>query len=60
MSASLVGSEMCIRDRRSTSRPRSCRSTDWVGRLNSGATKRAHARLTRSCLLYTSDAADDM
>eukprot|EP00969_Alexandrium_andersonii_P193065 8527467-Alexandrium_andersonii.AAC.1 len=61
MSASLVGSEMCIRD---------------SGSLMAGGSRRAHARgstplaavcndcngvHTRSgCLLYTSDAADDM
>eukprot|EP00969_Alexandrium_andersonii_P133006 5881631-Alexandrium_andersonii.AAC.1 len=60
MSASLVGSEMCIRDRtngRSAPRMRITRPfvivgsppcTDWCG-LN-----------TYVCLLYTSDAADDM
>src|SRR5659263_783189 len=47
---SLVGSEMCIRDRRRgrrsqhIARPRSCPT--WAR--------------SRSCLLYTSDAADDL
>eukprot|EP00969_Alexandrium_andersonii_P182688 8072480-Alexandrium_andersonii.AAC.1 len=60
MSASLVGSEMCIRDRR---RPR-----PWSrGSLGLGSTGGVSSwpmpRLTRQpspCLLYTSDAADDM
>eukprot|EP00969_Alexandrium_andersonii_P022033 964476-Alexandrium_andersonii.AAC.1 len=61
MSASLVGSEMCIRDRR-----RGC-----VGGRRRGARKaplidarkaRLHAYVEDDvyCLLYTSDAADDM
>eukprot|EP00969_Alexandrium_andersonii_P299125 13224025-Alexandrium_andersonii.AAC.1 len=60
MSASLVGSEMCIRDSRCTARRKrrrakrgaSCAWTCGMGGL----------RLLpiRSCLLYTSDAADDM
>eukprot|EP00969_Alexandrium_andersonii_P258353 11422437-Alexandrium_andersonii.AAC.1 len=60
MSASLVGSEMCIRDRtvrvataRNSATLRPCTSgTDWgsyVGLRSKGG-----------CLLYTSDAADDM
>eukprot|EP00969_Alexandrium_andersonii_P054392 2394472-Alexandrium_andersonii.AAC.1 len=61
MSASLVGSEMCIRDRSSRLSPRR-------PRLVSGAAPfglpgpifgRAPASAD-SCLLYTSDAADDM
>eukprot|EP00969_Alexandrium_andersonii_P028466 1242567-Alexandrium_andersonii.AAC.1 len=61
MSASLVGSEMCIRDR------------PWQGRAreNEDHGLRNHVRLlsnifsflranTAPCLLYTSDAADDM
>eukprot|EP00969_Alexandrium_andersonii_P256089 11321446-Alexandrium_andersonii.AAC.1 len=61
MSASLVGSEMCIRDR----------LTGTHAQLGSVAVKRlgrgpcAYAGLLvwskgGSCLLYTSDAADDM
>eukprot|EP00969_Alexandrium_andersonii_P220159 9723541-Alexandrium_andersonii.AAC.1 len=61
MSASLVGSEMCIRDsleRRSTgiSSPRDIRGHAPV--LVSPAVEMA--TLARDCLLYTSDAADDM
>eukprot|EP00969_Alexandrium_andersonii_P086287 3804103-Alexandrium_andersonii.AAC.1 len=60
MSASLVGSEMCIRDR-------AWRASPGLGLRNSAPKARAHAqgrrapaRLRSPCLLYTSDAADDM
>eukprot|EP00969_Alexandrium_andersonii_P186874 8257085-Alexandrium_andersonii.AAC.1 len=61
MSASLVGSEMCIRDRLCSDRellrlraaPLGSNSAREL--LRSGA-----APLGSSCLLYTSDAADDM
>eukprot|EP00969_Alexandrium_andersonii_P054954 2422269-Alexandrium_andersonii.AAC.1 len=60
MSASLVGSEMCIRDRPllggngPASGPR-------VHMGTRGAGCRGHQSLPSStCLLYTSDAADDM
>eukprot|EP00969_Alexandrium_andersonii_P202439 8944802-Alexandrium_andersonii.AAC.1 len=61
MSASLVGSEMCIRDRRRIAR-------QDFGPIRRGASlKRGGDILTRecfnkrwNCLLYTSDAADDM
>eukprot|EP00969_Alexandrium_andersonii_P190095 8399167-Alexandrium_andersonii.AAC.1 len=60
MSASLVGSEMCIRD--------SCRSSPQLSmalcgsRRSSAEHSRAFPSASRSCrcLLYTSDAADDM
>eukprot|EP00969_Alexandrium_andersonii_P224241 9903135-Alexandrium_andersonii.AAC.1 len=60
MSASLVGSEMCIRDRpwSGPTRPRTCphrrrgRSPTTVNFCSSGN--------KGTCLLYTSDAADDM
>eukprot|EP00969_Alexandrium_andersonii_P121644 5377845-Alexandrium_andersonii.AAC.1 len=60
MSASLVGSEMCIRDRglrgSSSGRCRRARSPTSSGsRIRAG---RVFERKT--CLLYTSDAADDM
>eukprot|EP00969_Alexandrium_andersonii_P345097 15254408-Alexandrium_andersonii.AAC.1 len=60
MSASLVGSEMCIRDRpRGVGRPKALADT------TSGAARPPEcgplARSpARACLLYTSDAADDM
>eukprot|EP00969_Alexandrium_andersonii_P260933 11536362-Alexandrium_andersonii.AAC.1 len=60
MSASLVGSEMCIRDSAKTDATRRKKT-------HSGAQRRktAHAGAPRHtqeqhCLLYTSDAADDM
>eukprot|EP00969_Alexandrium_andersonii_P152491 6743276-Alexandrium_andersonii.AAC.1 len=61
MSASLVGSEMCIRDRGAALR------TGALPRLNESPTFRRFQALSRpalafgeTCLLYTSDAADDM
>eukprot|EP00969_Alexandrium_andersonii_P264676 11698627-Alexandrium_andersonii.AAC.1 len=60
MSASLVGSEMCIRDRFGGVRWRSealggvRRRSEALG----GARRRSEA--FGGCLLYTSDAADDM
>eukprot|EP00969_Alexandrium_andersonii_P208651 9215688-Alexandrium_andersonii.AAC.1 len=61
MSASLVGSEMCIRDRlgarRRTYRPKRY----WPPRRPGGALRRATGMSqSAGCLLYTSDAADDM
>eukprot|EP00969_Alexandrium_andersonii_P291651 12890486-Alexandrium_andersonii.AAC.1 len=56
MSASLVGSEMCIRDRSS---PASWRGASR-GLARARAPRAARARdsvLNRTCLLYTSDAA---
>eukprot|EP00969_Alexandrium_andersonii_P289593 12799865-Alexandrium_andersonii.AAC.1 len=61
MSASLVGSEMCIRDRGRLAAtlgtppppadaPGLLRSATWHGAATCGS----------NCLLYTSDAADDM
>eukprot|EP00969_Alexandrium_andersonii_P318041 14048341-Alexandrium_andersonii.AAC.1 len=60
MSASLVGSEMCIRDRRSTSL--AYRWVGWpVGHAADGRALRSIiGAWCRLCLLYTSDAADDM
>eukprot|EP00969_Alexandrium_andersonii_P346045 15296810-Alexandrium_andersonii.AAC.1 len=60
MSASLVGSEMCIRDRCGPS----CRNAATSSRRERavGAAHRGEgqAAKNRACLLYTSDAADDM
>eukprot|EP00969_Alexandrium_andersonii_P238821 10541929-Alexandrium_andersonii.AAC.1 len=60
MSASLVGSEMCIRDR-----PRllQCRDGWRPGALYGCRGRRPEGQVGvcgRACLLYTSDAADDM
>eukprot|EP00975_Prorocentrum_lima_P002948 650250-Prorocentrum_lima.AAC.1 len=60
MTSSLVGSEMCIRDRN---------TLGWLGvsvgvasRLMGGRAGRRTScgRWKKTCLLYTSDAADDM
>eukprot|EP00969_Alexandrium_andersonii_P026492 1155955-Alexandrium_andersonii.AAC.1 len=61
MSASLVGSEMCIRDRSWPAR-RGCRGCAGVQAkyLFSPTGEVSGQTLTRGCLLYTSDAADDM
>eukprot|EP00969_Alexandrium_andersonii_P184490 8150656-Alexandrium_andersonii.AAC.1 len=60
MSASLVGSEMCIRDRASWGRP--C-GPCHAHKPTANITEDGMADVTgllRGCLLYTSDAADDM
>eukprot|EP00969_Alexandrium_andersonii_P229107 10118147-Alexandrium_andersonii.AAC.1 len=61
MSASLVGSEMCIRDRYSARSVRSpsC-SLPSVDSVRSISRCVAQGFSGGSCLLYTSDAADDM
>eukprot|EP00969_Alexandrium_andersonii_P071700 3165756-Alexandrium_andersonii.AAC.1 len=60
MSASLVGSEMCIRDRGSTNATASgladARTTDQ----KPGSEEHVRACVCACCLLYTSDDADDM
>eukprot|EP00969_Alexandrium_andersonii_P195943 8656631-Alexandrium_andersonii.AAC.1 len=60
MSASLVGSEMCIRDRSAARAP--CRASGaricFTGA--GGSDLRRFRAADRACLLYTSDAADDM
>eukprot|EP00969_Alexandrium_andersonii_P288234 12742847-Alexandrium_andersonii.AAC.1 len=61
MSASLVGSEMCIRDRALPAQH--VPATRSVGRSCTCDGPAARAQVLRqvgSCLLYTSDAADDM
>eukprot|EP00969_Alexandrium_andersonii_P333292 14729809-Alexandrium_andersonii.AAC.1 len=61
MSASLVGSEMCIRD---SPTPETRRSQGRSGQGHWSSRGRAPSRhrfgSPRPCLLYTSDAADDM
>eukprot|EP00969_Alexandrium_andersonii_P220446 9737330-Alexandrium_andersonii.AAC.1 len=61
MSASLVGSEMCIRDRSASSAAlvseTLTRGPNFPCLLRLGGGCRL---LSSSCLLYTSDAADDM
>eukprot|EP00969_Alexandrium_andersonii_P252561 11161678-Alexandrium_andersonii.AAC.1 len=61
MSASLVGSEMCIRDRhgaheRHANTPYKLKSAIAARR----ATRAGTHEYGTTCLLYTSDAADDM
>eukprot|EP00969_Alexandrium_andersonii_P028559 1247223-Alexandrium_andersonii.AAC.1 len=60
MSASLVGSEMCIRDRNDCG----CAASALFPRRRRGRRNRPGSGLAegglRACLLYTSDAADDM
>eukprot|EP00969_Alexandrium_andersonii_P297216 13134678-Alexandrium_andersonii.AAC.1 len=60
MSASLVGSEMCIRDRSVSilPAPRQRACTSGLSSREAGRVFERHAR--EGCLLYTSDAADDM
>eukprot|EP00969_Alexandrium_andersonii_P010824 471231-Alexandrium_andersonii.AAC.1 len=56
MSASLVGSEMCIRDRHAMTRVRARAETGEVSHPWIGTPTRSPNPL--GCLLYTSDAAD--
>eukprot|EP00969_Alexandrium_andersonii_P259682 11481665-Alexandrium_andersonii.AAC.1 len=60
MSASLVGSEMCIRDRaaQALNAPTLLAEQRQWRAARSGRSRRRPWR--KSCLLYTSDAADDM
>eukprot|EP00969_Alexandrium_andersonii_P299512 13241762-Alexandrium_andersonii.AAC.1 len=61
MSASLVGSEMCIRDRRKVGSREHVTSSDRRGNGGAGGAAYSYCwRLQSACLLYTSDAADDM
>eukprot|EP00975_Prorocentrum_lima_P014086 2993260-Prorocentrum_lima.AAC.1 len=61
MTSSLVGSEMCIRD--STERHHTHRHTEpgvGVKRPSGTAHGVKQCERNKTCLLYTSDAADDM
>eukprot|EP00969_Alexandrium_andersonii_P155406 6870778-Alexandrium_andersonii.AAC.1 len=61
MSASLVGSEMCIRDRGRAGR--GGQAGRWAcEQFGPFDTRGSHAPMPKDCvcLLYTSDAADDM
>eukprot|EP00969_Alexandrium_andersonii_P002393 104311-Alexandrium_andersonii.AAC.1 len=69
MSASLVGSEMCIRDRlRLSGRPerpdthllRPRGRPEWVIKCTRSGHREGRNGRKCICLLYTSDAADDM
>eukprot|EP00969_Alexandrium_andersonii_P265976 11755642-Alexandrium_andersonii.AAC.1 len=60
MSASLVGSEMCIRDRPSADAAGGSRLQAVLQPRGSSAAKGEWQEKWATCLLYTSDAADDM
>eukprot|EP00969_Alexandrium_andersonii_P079600 3509609-Alexandrium_andersonii.AAC.1 len=60
MSASLVGSEMCIRDRKSGVRRGGPEPSDPGRGAQRFRRARRRPRHSKLCLLYTSDAADDM
>eukprot|EP00969_Alexandrium_andersonii_P172039 7604746-Alexandrium_andersonii.AAC.1 len=60
MSASLVGSEMCIRDRPRSTTPGWTRRRSLWPSSGRGSTIATLPPPPVRCLLYTSDAADDM
>eukprot|EP00969_Alexandrium_andersonii_P233704 10317724-Alexandrium_andersonii.AAC.1 len=60
MSASLVGSEMCIRDSFTTSSRSLLSRWRSVSTASSPEGRVKKWSVVSSCLLYTSDAADDM
>eukprot|EP00969_Alexandrium_andersonii_P014771 645484-Alexandrium_andersonii.AAC.1 len=60
MSASLVGSEMCIRDSASGAPRKRLRSPSAAPPQSLRRASAEPLQSLRSCLLYTSDAADDM
>eukprot|EP00975_Prorocentrum_lima_P054404 11411144-Prorocentrum_lima.AAC.1 len=61
MTSSLVGSEMCIRDRRcAPHRDRSRNDPTLRALTASTSTRTVKPKQSSICLLYTSDAADDM
>eukprot|EP00969_Alexandrium_andersonii_P303007 13394210-Alexandrium_andersonii.AAC.1 len=62
MSASLVGSEMCIRDRLLGVTSKLGTESPWDSwmKFDTTGSRVSRLELGKSCLLYTSDAADDM
>eukprot|EP00969_Alexandrium_andersonii_P193563 8549277-Alexandrium_andersonii.AAC.1 len=60
MSASLVGSEMCIRDRGEGYNRNDCKPAIVSACDSQLHQQRPQTLRRRACLLYTSDAADDM
>eukprot|EP00969_Alexandrium_andersonii_P302525 13373264-Alexandrium_andersonii.AAC.1 len=60
MSASLVGSEMCIRDRNDTTDPSTLAPPKLPMVLSARLLAQSPTPPNNTCLLYTSDAADDM
>eukprot|EP00975_Prorocentrum_lima_P058781 12328020-Prorocentrum_lima.AAC.1 len=60
MTSSLVGSEMCIRDRKESPRLRQEERDKALSKHCESQVHLKQSRMHTSCLLYTSDAADDM
>eukprot|EP00975_Prorocentrum_lima_P037683 7926101-Prorocentrum_lima.AAC.1 len=60
MTSSLVGSEMCIRDRKEAVRLGTSASTMCKAARCAMTPSYSAGESTKICLLYTSDAADDM
>eukprot|EP00975_Prorocentrum_lima_P051958 10881511-Prorocentrum_lima.AAC.1 len=60
MTSSLVGSEMCIRDRLRSVQLDAPAADVWILRKLPGMADDNSTREILNCLLYTSDAADDM
>eukprot|EP00975_Prorocentrum_lima_P037893 7972254-Prorocentrum_lima.AAC.1 len=60
MTSSLVGSEMCIRDRKAAASKLAIRLLELDQDEASMLQLIADSTPSRTCLLYTSDAADDM
>eukprot|EP00969_Alexandrium_andersonii_P286502 12664901-Alexandrium_andersonii.AAC.1 len=60
MSASLVGSEMCIRDSVVAARQLDAKAPWGISEDRRGKSASSGASEGGPCLLYTSDAADDM
>eukprot|EP00975_Prorocentrum_lima_P027464 5770564-Prorocentrum_lima.AAC.1 len=60
MTSSLVGSEMCIRDRQMRPRTEPVPTDAKPRKRPLACEARGAAAQAKACLLYTSDAADDM
>eukprot|EP00975_Prorocentrum_lima_P041870 8798992-Prorocentrum_lima.AAC.1 len=60
MTSSLVGSEMCIRDRTRSLRTWPTSANTMRKMIVRATREQARTMRSTTCLLYTSDAADDM
>eukprot|EP00975_Prorocentrum_lima_P052313 10959609-Prorocentrum_lima.AAC.1 len=60
MTSSLVGSEMCIRDRQLAEQTALREQERRIIEAETREVQEQRAGVMRDCLLYTSDAADDM
>eukprot|EP00975_Prorocentrum_lima_P057077 11974598-Prorocentrum_lima.AAC.1 len=60
MTSSLVGSEMCIRDSKNTGAKTGAQLRAKVKQARPRQGQRPNKARAYACLLYTSDAADDM